>query len=123
MDIYGTETKQHIIQELVPGKQLTLAHAIANPDASLYQVSGLTGPSGLPTTGAIGVLTLTPGESALIAGDVAVKAAEVSIARMDLERGTLILLGRLSAVESALEAVRRYVSGRLGFEVCEVTRT
>ena len=28
--------KQRIIQELVPGKQITLAHIIANPDEILY---------------------------------------------------------------------------------------
>ena len=32
-----TEEKMRIIQELVPGKQVTLAHIIANPDASLYE--------------------------------------------------------------------------------------
>ncbi|MEG2930566.1 MAG: propanediol utilization protein, partial [Ruthenibacterium sp.] len=26
------ECKQRIVQELVPGKQITLAHVIANPD-------------------------------------------------------------------------------------------
>ena len=29
--------KQRIIQELVPGKQITLAHIIANPDEILYK--------------------------------------------------------------------------------------
>ena len=33
--------KQRIIQELVPGKQITLCHIIANPDAILYQKLGL----------------------------------------------------------------------------------
>ena len=32
----GFENKQRIIQEYVPGKQITMAHVIANPDASLY---------------------------------------------------------------------------------------
>ena len=35
------ENKQRIIQELVPGKQITLAHIIANPDPILYQKLGL----------------------------------------------------------------------------------
>ena len=30
-----------IVQELVPGKQITLAHIIANPDDILYQKLGL----------------------------------------------------------------------------------
>ena len=29
--------KQRIVQELVPGKQITLAHIIANPDRILYE--------------------------------------------------------------------------------------
>ena len=33
--------KQRIIQELVPGKQITLAHIIANPDEILYRKLGL----------------------------------------------------------------------------------
>ena len=33
--------KQRIVQELVPGKQITLAHIIANPDRILYEKLGL----------------------------------------------------------------------------------
>ena len=33
--------KLRIIQELVPGRQVTLAHLIANPDPVLYQKLGL----------------------------------------------------------------------------------
>ena len=29
--------KLRIVQELVPGKQITIAHVIANPDKVLYQ--------------------------------------------------------------------------------------
>ena len=32
----GGDEKTRIIQELVPGKQITLAHVIANPDKILY---------------------------------------------------------------------------------------
>ena len=35
------ENKQRIIQELVPGKQITLAHIIANPDPIMYGKLGL----------------------------------------------------------------------------------
>ena len=44
--------KTRIIQEFVPGKQVTLAHVIANPDPHLYPKIGL--PAG--SSGAIGVL-------------------------------------------------------------------
>ena len=33
--------KMRIIQESVPGKQITLAHIIANPDKTLYRKLGL----------------------------------------------------------------------------------
>ena len=35
------ENKQRIIQEFVPGKQVTMAHLIANPDVSLYKKIGV----------------------------------------------------------------------------------
>ena len=44
------ETKQRIIQEFVPGKQVTLAHVIANPVSSLYEKMGL-----IDARGAIGI--------------------------------------------------------------------
>ena len=44
------QTKQRIIQEFVPGKQVTLAHVIANPNESLYGKLGL-----IDARGAIGI--------------------------------------------------------------------
>ena len=40
-DHMSPELKQRIVQELVPGKQITLAHIIANPDRILYEKLGL----------------------------------------------------------------------------------
>lgn len=34
------DSKQRIIQEFVPGKQVTMAHLIANPDDDLYKKLG-----------------------------------------------------------------------------------
>lgn len=39
-EIGQREQKQRIVQELVPGKQITLAHIIANPDPVLYEKLG-----------------------------------------------------------------------------------
>ena len=39
--MHDNTTKQRIIQELVPGKQITIAHVIANPDKILYRKLGL----------------------------------------------------------------------------------
>ncbi|STV10920.1 putative carboxysome structural protein in ethanol utilization [Klebsiella pneumoniae] len=59
--------KERIIQEFVPGKQVTLAHLIAHPGAELAKKIGV------PESGAIGIMTLTPGETAMIAGDLAME--------------------------------------------------
>ena len=65
-----------IVQELVPGKQITLAHIIANPDDILYQKLGLN-PAVDYAKAAIGILTMSPSETAIIAGDLAIKTAGV----------------------------------------------
>ena len=68
------ENKQRIIQELVPGKQITLAHIIANPDPILYQKLGLN-PAVEYAKAAIGVLTVSPAETAIIMADIGIKSA------------------------------------------------
>ena len=37
----SNEGKMRIVQELVPGKQVTLAHIIASPDEIVYKKLGL----------------------------------------------------------------------------------
>ncbi|MBQ1492966.1 MAG: propanediol utilization protein, partial [Blautia sp.] len=56
--------KQRIIQELVPGRQITLAHIIANPDKILYTKLGLD-PAVDYARSAIGIMTITPAETAI----------------------------------------------------------
>lgn len=71
----GEESKQRIIQEYVPGKQVTLAHIIANPNEDIYKKLGLI----VDKKDAIGILTITPSEASIIAADVATKASGVSL--------------------------------------------
>ena len=85
--------KERIIQEFVPGKQVTLAHLIAHPGAELAKKIGV------PESGAIGIMTLTPGETAMIAGDLAMKAADVHIGFLDRFSGALVIYGSVGAVE------------------------
>ena len=68
------DEKKRIIQEFVPGKQVTLCHVIANPNESLYTKLGL-----IDARGAVGIMTITPSEAAMIAADVSTKAAAVEI--------------------------------------------
>ena len=88
--------KERIIQEFVPGKQVTLAHLIAHPGEELAKKIGV------PDAGAIGIMTLTPGETAMIAGDLALKAADVHIGFLDRFSGALVIYGSVGAVEEAL---------------------
>ena len=118
--VSGAE-KTRIIQELVPGKQITLAHIIANPDDVLYYKLGLDPAES--HAGAIGILTLSPSETAIIAGDVAIKSSGVTLGFVDRFSGTVIITGTVSQVEAALTAVIDYVSEKLGFDVCRMTRT
>ena len=111
-----------IVQELVPGKQITLAHIIANPDDILYQKLGLN-PVVDYAKAAIGILTMSPSETAIIAGDLAIKTAGVDLGFVDRFSGTLIVTGRVSEVEAALKAIVDYARDVLGFTVCPLTRT
>lgn len=110
--------KQRIIQEFVPGKQITLAHIIASPDGSLYAKLGL--PS---AEGAIGIFTITPSEAAMIAADVATKAADVSIGFIDRFNGSLLITGDVSAVEAAMQRVSDVLCTMMRFSPAPVTRT
>lgn len=53
-------TTDRMIQEYVPGKQVTLAHLIANPGKDLFKKLGLQ-----DAVSAIGILTITPSERRL----------------------------------------------------------
>ena len=114
--------KQRIIQELVPGKQITLAHIIASPDEILYKKLGLD-PTVEYSRSAIGILTLSPAETAIIAGDIAIKASGAQLGFVDRFSGTVILTGSYSQVEASLTAVTEYAEGTLGFTVCKITKT
>lgn len=114
--------KQRIIQELVPGKQITLAHIIANPDEILYRKLGLD-PTVDYSRSAIGVVTMTPAEYAIIAADLAIKKSAAQLGFVDRFSGTLIVTGTISEVEASLAAVTEYAETALGFKVCPITKT
>lgn len=120
MDIL--KDKMRIVQELVPGKQITLAHIIANPDNILYQKLGLD-PAIDYKRAAIGIITLSPSETAIIAADVAMKASGADIGFVDRFSGTLIMTGTVSQVQTAVSSVTEYCEETLGFTVCPVTKT
>lgn len=120
---YGGEAeKQRIVQELVPGRQVTLAHMIANPDKILYEKLGLD-PSVDYARSAIGVMTVSPAETAIIMADIAVKSSGVELGFVDRFSGSLIVTGTVSEVEAAMAAILAYTEQKLGYSVCQVTAT
>ncbi|MBQ9747635.1 MAG: BMC domain-containing protein [Clostridia bacterium] len=119
---YSSEEKARIIQELVPGKQITLAHIIANPDAILYRKLGLD-PAVDYSKSAIGILTVSPSETAIIAADIALKSSGAELGFVDRFSGTVIVTGTVSEVEASLAAITEYVGTKLGFSVCPLTKT
>ena len=118
----SNEGKLRIIQELVPGKQITIAHLIANPDGDLYVKLGLN-PEMDYSKAAIGLITISPAETAVIAADIAMKAAGVELGFVDRFSGTLIVTGTISETVAALRSVLEYVKNKMGFTVCDITRT
>ena len=111
--------KQRIIQEFVPGKQVTLAHVISNPEESLYKKMGVIGES----SGALGIMTITPSEGAIIGADVASKAANINVVFVDRFNGSLVIGGDVASVEAALKDVLNVLENTLHFAPTVITRT
>ena len=118
-EISPFEGKQRIIQEFVPGKQVTMAHLIANPAEDLYKKLGVVS----KTRGALGIMTITPSEAAIIGADVATKAAEVELVFVDRFSGSLIITGDVASVEASLRAVLDVLEHTLQFTPTAITRT
>lgn len=116
------QNKQRIVQELVPGKQISLAHIIASPDKVLYEKLGLN-PSVDYTKSAIGIVTVSPAETAIILADIAVKSSGADLGFVDRFSGSLIFTGTVSEVEASIDAILRYAEETLHFTVCNRTRT
>ena len=104
------QEKQRIIQEFVPGKQVTLAHVIANPDSSLYKKLGVI----RDYTGALGIM---------IGADVAMKAANVEVVFVDRFNGSLIINGTVADVEAAVKDVLNVLENTLHFAPTVITKS
>ena len=112
---FGTvqEGKMRLVQEMVPGKQVT---------EIIYQKLGLN-PNVDYQQAAIGILSMTPSEISVIAGDIATKTSKVEMGFIDRFSGTLIFTGRISNVQAAVSSILTYLKNHLGFTICEITRT
>ena len=100
-------TTDRMIQEYVPGKQVTLAHLIANPGKDLFKKLGLQDAV----------------SASIIACDIATKSGAVEIGFLDRFTGAVVLTGDVSAVEYALKQVTRTLGEMMQFTTCSITRT
>ena len=119
---YPLENGMRIIQETVPGRQVTLAHIIASPDPILYQKLGLD-PSLDYDKAAIGISTVTPSETAVIMADIAMKSSGAQIGFVDRFNGSLIITGDVAGVEAALHDVMSVLCDQMGFASAPITRS
>ena len=117
MGAFDDQDMARIIQETVPGKQVTLAHVIASPMADIYERLGID------EAGAIGILNLTPYETAIIAADIATKTADVEIGFLDRFTASVLISGDVQSVETALQAVLDTLQTMLAFDIVPMTRT
>ena len=119
MGIFDDNSQQlnRVIEESVPGKQVTIAHVIAAPVTAIYERLGID------NLGAIGILTLSPYETAIIAADIATKAAQVEIGFLDRFTGSVVIAGDVDSVETALTAVTQTLHDLMDFTTVTVTKT
>ncbi|MBY6757190.1 BMC domain-containing protein [Clostridium botulinum] len=117
MGDFSDRNIQRVIQESVPGKQITIAHVIASPMPDIYDRLGID------EKGAIGILTLSPFETAIIAADIATKTSDVEIGFLDRFTGSVVISGDVQSVETALSAVNDTLKDMLGFITAPITRT
>lgn len=108
---------QRVIEESVPGKQVTIAHVIASPMQDIYERLGID------DQGAIGILTITPFEASIIAADIATKTANVEIGFLDRFTGSVVITGDVQSVETALNAVNDTLKNLLDFMTAPITKT
>lgn len=78
---------------------------------------------GINRAGALGILTCTPSETVIIAGDIATKASNVSLGFLDRFTGSLVIVGDVSEVEMALIEVNRFLEEKLGYTPSIITKS
>ena len=111
------EEQIRIVQETVAGKEITFAHVMGSPAPIVYQKLGLN-PQLDYRSSAIGIMNMTPPESAVIASDIAVKSGNVYLGFADRFTGTLIITGEISDVMSALTEIVTFFRD----VVCDITK-
>ena len=110
----------------VPGKEVCMAHIINPTDTCIYQNLALHigVHEGEDHTGeTLGLIRFTPWESVVVAADIASKSADIQVCFMDRFCGALIISGKLSDVQSAVESVVQFFGEELGFAICKIHKS
>ena len=110
---------QRVVQESVPGKQITLAHIIANIDDNVFKKLGLV----CDEKNSLGILTITPSEASIIAADICLKFGKLKLGFVDRFCGSVVVIGDISSIEAALKEVITVLSKTLGFSTTSITTT
>ena len=110
-----------MVHETVAVKEITFAQVMGGPYPIIYQKLGLN-PQVDYGSSAIGIMNMTPSESAVIASDIAVKSGNVYLGFADRFTGTMIITGEISDVMSSMTEVVDYFSDSLVFVVCDITK-
>ena len=108
-----------MIRQLRRLKEYAHIPLIANPNPDIYKKLGVIGEH----FGALGILTITPSEAAIIGADTATKAANVEVIFVDRFNGSLVIGGTVSDVEAAVKDVLRVLENLLQFTPTQITRT
>lgn len=111
------EKVQRVIEESVPGKQVTLAHVIASPTREVSECLEID------KKNSIGILSLSPYETSIIAADIAIKAADVKLVFLDRFTGSLVIEGDVNSVETSLNMVCDTLKQKLNYMVSSITKT
>ena len=111
------------VQITTAAKEIPFAHILGSPDDSVFINLALDigFHAGSFPEGSLGIFNITPPEAVIIAADLAVKAGGVDIGFMDRFKGTLIITGKRSDVESAMRENLDYFSSALNFKVCDIS--
>ena len=109
-----------IVQESVAGKEITFAHIMGSPAPIIYQKLGLN-PSIDYQRAAIGIMNMTPPESAVIASDIAIKSGDIYLGFRGRFTGTLIITGEIAGDHSMTEIID-YFRDTMGYVTCKITK-
>lgn len=107
------------MQQNVPGRQLTLCHMIVEPNTQVMEKLGIGDTPYL----SIGIISITPGESAIIAADTATKYSMVRLENLDRYNGSVLISGDVESIMNSLHEVKSVMCDCMGYAGGEITMT